>query len=768
MIELILGDCIEKMKTISDNSVDSLVCDPPAGIGFMGKSWDSDKGGRKEWTAWMTEVMSECLRVMKPGSHGLVWALPRTSHWTATALEDAGFEIRDVISHIFGQGFPKSLNISKALDKAAGAERGLIPRIRLGNQRPSNTISKGWKNSSDNDLKSDENAITDSAKQWDGWGTALKPASEHWILVRKPCSEKTVAANVLKWGVGGINIDGCRIGMESIKIVLHEGDLMRAVKGGLSHSNPKYKTNQGRFPANLVLSHSPYCTDEQCEEKIISYPIVCVGTNQLSPFDNYQTSLEFLFHVSLETRGYSKNDNDLLRNGVFSFGNADKKLSYSLLDDVLHEQLSSSALDSLDYYRTCLHFYDEQFHRVLKAAQESVPSLIDALERVYADLQQLPHSHDRRNSFSLFLWASFFISSKYYPDFITTKSNVIKESSCAIALLDKQSGQLKSGDLNGQPRSENKIYGSVSKTLGTPMFHKGDSGGASRFFYCAKISPSERGDSRHPTMKSQKLMRYLCRLITPPVVLVCEQCNNVFHENKTTSDSESVRNLSENIQTERQSTCGQILQQTMRNDSHENNKAKSMPEVPSDISSCENGQESPEILFEELRQQSGWPQKEKERTDADAQRLPIGLRSRTSNGEPSGLRDATQTCDGRALEAEPNEPRSSASFKRNQDGQSDRESRIIKQENTRPATKAQGQTNKMSSLLESHKSIGTCSACGGNLSRRGGVILDPFMGSGSTGLAAKSEGFRFIGIEKEPEYFEIARKRIDSAMTSSE
>src|SRR5690349_5736918 len=120
------GDCLEILKTLPDNSVESLVTDPPAGISFMGKSWDSDKGGRKQWITWMTEVMSECLRVMNPGAHGLVWALPRTSHWTATALEDAGFEVRDVVTHLFGSGFPKSLDVSKAIDKAAGAEREVI------------------------------------------------------------------------------------------------------------------------------------------------------------------------------------------------------------------------------------------------------------------------------------------------------------------------------------------------------------------------------------------------------------------------------------------------------------------------------------------------------------------------------------------------------------------------------------------------------------------------------------------------------------------
>jgi site-specific DNA-methyltransferase (adenine-specific) len=112
--EVIQGDCLEVLKRMKANSIDSLVTDLPAGISFMGKDWDHHKGGRESWLAWMKEIMQECLRVFKPGAHGLVWAIPRTSHRTATALEEAGFEIRDVVTHIFGSGFPKSLDVSKA------------------------------------------------------------------------------------------------------------------------------------------------------------------------------------------------------------------------------------------------------------------------------------------------------------------------------------------------------------------------------------------------------------------------------------------------------------------------------------------------------------------------------------------------------------------------------------------------------------------------------------------------------------------------------
>lgn len=271
------GDCLEVLKTLPENSIDSLVTDPPAGISFMGKEWDSDKGGRDGWISWMAEVMKECHRVLKPGAHGLVWAIPRTSHWTATALENAGFEIRDVVTHLFGSGFPKSLDISKAIDKAAGAEREIISR-----EKSAYTSKDTWKNSSMHKTTGEDGyrfteitaPATESAKQWQGWGTALKPASEHWILIRKPCSEKTVAANVIKFGTGGINIDASRI--EAADQALLDAAVKRMtgnqVQSGGGTDNfvsgskeIKPNSNQGRFPANLVLSHSEYCTENQCD-----------------------------------------------------------------------------------------------------------------------------------------------------------------------------------------------------------------------------------------------------------------------------------------------------------------------------------------------------------------------------------------------------------------------------------------------------------------------------------------------------------------------
>lgn len=257
------GECIDHLMTLESDSVDALVTDPPAGISFMGKTWDADKGGRDHWIAWLRRIMQECYQVMKPGAHGVVWALPRTSHWTATALEDAGFEVRDVIMHVFGSGFPKSLDVSKAIDKAAGAEREVVGK----KERPGGFDRGVLANTNKGHAhQEDSGAITapatDDAKRWQGFGTALKPASEHWILIRKPLSEKNVAANVLKHGTGAINIDGCRVGYgdESIDFNrVQDGNIYGANgiygKAEQKEVTPLYKPG-GRFPANLIVSGS--------------------------------------------------------------------------------------------------------------------------------------------------------------------------------------------------------------------------------------------------------------------------------------------------------------------------------------------------------------------------------------------------------------------------------------------------------------------------------------------------------------------------------
>ena len=242
------GDNRDVLKELSDNSIDSIVTDPPYELGFMGKSWDASG------IAFNVEVWKECLRVLKPGGHLLAFSGSRTYHRMAVAIEDAGFEIRDQIMWIYGSGFPKSLDISKAIDKAAGAEREVVGGVT---DRREDGTTYGLGHSGN--LTSKE-GITAAAKQWQGWGTALKPAHEPIVVARKPLIGN-VAANVLTYGTGGLNIEASRVASDdgfekawdkpvSTNISADGG---KYISEGAKHTVDlgDYKPS-GRWPANVI------------------------------------------------------------------------------------------------------------------------------------------------------------------------------------------------------------------------------------------------------------------------------------------------------------------------------------------------------------------------------------------------------------------------------------------------------------------------------------------------------------------------------------
>jgi len=247
-MDLIQGDCLEILKTLPDNSVDACVTDPPYGLKFMGKKWDYDVPTVEQW--------KEVLRVMKPGAFLLSFGGTRTYHRMVVNIEDAGFEIRDQIQWLYGSGFPKSLNISKNIDKMKGAEREVVgTRISEGGRSGGNSeFSKILNQPKLIDITA---PATPEAIQWDGFGTALKPANEPICLARKPLSEKTVAANVLKWGTGGLNIDGGRIGTEggTEKGSKPIGKSKGIYGEGLHGACEINELNKGRFPANVILTY---------------------------------------------------------------------------------------------------------------------------------------------------------------------------------------------------------------------------------------------------------------------------------------------------------------------------------------------------------------------------------------------------------------------------------------------------------------------------------------------------------------------------------
>ena len=259
-MKLYHGDCLEELKKLEDNSVDAVIADPPYGLsntkpqqvadvlrawvtgdtesvpakrgGFMGKDWDSFVPPPAVW--------EECMRVLKPGGHMAVFAGTRTQDLMGLSIRLAGFEIRDTLGWVYGSGFPKSHNISKAIDKATAAER--------------------------------EEIATSEAQQWDGWGTSLKPAIEPILLCRKPL-DGTVANNVLAHGVGGLNIDACRVGTNQPlvrpSISRDDNDVFGKGLGAGVQEEPA-----GRFPANVLLDeHAAKEMDNQSDESSRFFPV---------------------------------------------------------------------------------------------------------------------------------------------------------------------------------------------------------------------------------------------------------------------------------------------------------------------------------------------------------------------------------------------------------------------------------------------------------------------------------------------------------------
>jgi site-specific DNA-methyltransferase (adenine-specific) len=262
-LRLLNGDCLDKLKELENNSIDSIVTDPPYGLSFMGKKWDYDVPS--------VEIWQECLRVLKPGGHLLAFAGSRTYHRMAVRIEDAGFDIRDQIMWIYGSGFPKSHNVGKSIDKMQGnqrkvvgtkadfaldgAKRNATKHREVGEAAKEIGHEYGYKSGWDTPVDKG-NSIGE------GWGTALKPAHEPIVMARKPI-EGTVAENTLQYGVGGLNIDGTRIQMQDgdkmdIRRYNAYHDTFNSYEDGESAKGKEYVVAEphegGRWPANVIIN----------------------------------------------------------------------------------------------------------------------------------------------------------------------------------------------------------------------------------------------------------------------------------------------------------------------------------------------------------------------------------------------------------------------------------------------------------------------------------------------------------------------------------
>jgi site-specific DNA-methyltransferase (adenine-specific) len=243
------------MREMEENSVDAVVCDPPYGISFMQAHWDHGVPGVPYWV--------EALRVAKPGAHLLAFGGTRTHHRLMVAIEDAGWELRECLMWVFGSGMPKGLDVGKAIDKAAGLSRTVLGPKRSPDGRCRTSEPSGMQERTPlhgGGIRKREEWLTapatDAAKQWDGWNTALKPSYEPVILARKPL-DGTVAETVLKWGCGGLNIDGCRIGTSRPPTNPNPNKFKKwKEQDGCQRSpsnNPDLDTSKGRWPATLLI-----------------------------------------------------------------------------------------------------------------------------------------------------------------------------------------------------------------------------------------------------------------------------------------------------------------------------------------------------------------------------------------------------------------------------------------------------------------------------------------------------------------------------------
>jgi len=406
----------------------------------MGKNWDK-AASRERWIFEFAQIFIQCRRVMKPGAHGFVWALPRTSHWTATALEDAGFEIRDVVMHLFGSGFPKSLNVGKAV------------------------------------------------KTHEGWGTALKPAAEHWILIRKPLSEKTVAKNVVKHGTGGINIDGCRVETDwntdpTRRGYQGKGNGPGGFTGHRPISGEKIKPNsKGRFPSHLIVSgeardeldrqsgvsksniRPPTGKDQRGKPSIDNYTVRFKDTTQRGHADAGGAS-RFFYNGGDECNASTAETNsDRL-----------KRLDGFVQELVaIEERLEDKPLKDLT-----LHFTHDMQIKLNNVAEINTLLIQFTVEKYLLELKHIESWND-----SPALNAEL----QKLMDITMTMTNLLTFNGYAEAVTLKST--------------------SVYSEAGARDF--------ARFRYCAKASKSERGPANnHPTVKAQRLMRYLIRMITPP------------------------------------------------------------------------------------------------------------------------------------------------------------------------------------------------------------------------------------------------------------
>jgi site-specific DNA-methyltransferase (adenine-specific) len=522
------------MRDMPDNSIDAVVTDPPYELGFMGKKWDSTG------IAYNVELWQEVLRVLKPGGHLLAFGGTRTYHRMACAIEDAGFEIRDCIQWIYGSGFSKSMDISKAIDKKLGAERKVIGQLKRNDRvLPSGQggyhgrLHEQYQEKGRELIKLDITApSTDEAKQWEGWGTALKPANEPIVVARKPLSEKTVVDNVLKWGTGGINIDDCRIKhSEPVKTTNRK---QRSASWNMDNCGFDSTNNTtasasplGRFPANVILDEEAgRLLDEQSGIRPAGNgngnAETGVATNgqgvpplrrgKLIPRNDTGGASRFFKDCS-----YDKEEISWLRSQRYAQFVKENLLTMCAIIEIT---VPESAMQSLNVLKEILVNYAESQLKtidmdtvlknvvILQSQEDS--QLNNMIIRFMREMLNVLKKKDESSIKQMMNIGKKLEQELKHTTMEKLKCNHVRyvEIQLLISIMTITQNLL---NTDGYAESVTSIYMLSNTEVGEKDYQL-----ASRFKYCAKASKKERGDSKHPTVKPLSLMRYLCRLITPP------------------------------------------------------------------------------------------------------------------------------------------------------------------------------------------------------------------------------------------------------------
>lgn len=660
---LIHGDCLEKLKDLEDNSVDSIVTDPPYGLSFMGKKWDYDVPSKEVW--------QECLRVLKPGGYLLSFAGTRTQHRMAVNIEDAGFEIRDMIAWVYASGFPKSLNIQKALQKKCTCGNMVVNDIHRTTQE-----------------------------------------SEHDL---RPVQETNIP--------------------QEIPDRQAEGEVLQS---SVSEQNP------------------PIQQSESTENVREGQPI-----------------LEGRGDVETNSRELSGNDLSEMSEGISTNGeerriyNATQISNGSTPEQATDEDGSSTShrpqseqQPDKESCAFCKQLGTQEARRYYSEAEGLGSALKPAFEPITIARKPLGEKTLVDN----------------FIKYGTGGINIDGSRVGAEVLRNAYAGNKDTGFTSDDTRTDSGkgLYAGnkegVTEVTGrfpANLIHDGSDevndllNDSARFFYCAKASKADRDEglegfedkhkvfngqsdkssedmkdvekrfttlpkkNNHPTVKPTKLMQYLVKLVTPPKVPYCPNCVNVLelgYGTKTMQELQQPNN--------REGQTGQtkeLLQQEML-----------------------NGLDG---------------QTEKETLDFNDQGLSFGNDARTSESEVLRIHNATSLSDGTTSRQVLGGRRSSTPLERNQGRQQGGESTGTEKTGSRQASETESKTNSVSSLPQNDKSIRACQKCGETLAWKRGVVLDCFMGSGSTGKACRLEGFDFIGIEREEEYLKIAAARIEAVNT---